>query len=222
MSSKGKPRPITGAAVRAYRRELGLNQKQFAETLGVSQGAISLWEAGRIEIGKQSQQRLLEVFDDRRHDPQLGAFLKRFERERGCQTPLATNPLMRSITMTVWKWNDQFDLGPSQSGLEPCGMVTVCIDELGPAVAIEMPAAGRSERGDIVVFTRTDDTAPSSTGRWLVQQGRGHGASQVLVLEVKRGGSSPPRSTVLFPKGAAYQPSTVDAVFRAVFEGRYL
>jgi hypothetical protein len=73
-----------------------------------------------------------------------------------------------------------------------------------------------------VAFVRDGDSAPQKRGQWLVQQRHGGGAGQVLIIEVKRGGSSPPRSKVILPSGATYDPSAVEAAFRAVCEGRYL
>jgi DNA-binding transcriptional regulator YiaG len=220
MSSKQQPTPITGAAVRAYRKLLAMNQADFAAAVGVSQGLISQWETGMVEVGSDSQTRMWTVFAKHPQHP-LRPFMDKFAAESRGRTPLASNPSGRSISLLVYKWREAFTLDTEPRHCEVVGMVTLNLDAMAEAIALEMPAA-RDKRGDIVAFVRDGDSAPEEPGQWLVQQRRGGGASQVLVIEVKRGGSSPPRSKVILPSGATYDPSAVEAAFRAFFEGRYL
>jgi DNA-binding transcriptional regulator YiaG len=220
MSSKQQPRPITGAAVRAYRRLLAMNQADFAAAVGVSQGLISQWESGAVAVGPDSQRRMWEAFAKHPQHP-LGKFIDKFAEESRGRAPLASNPKGRSLSLLVYRWREDFTLVAEPNQCDVVGMVTLNLDAMGEAIALEMPAA-RDKRGDIVAFVRDGDSAPEEPGQWLVQQRRGAGAGQVLVIEVKRGGSSPPRSKVILPSGATYDPSAVEAAFRAVFEGRYL
>lgn len=41
---------LVGAALRRWREEQGLTQTQFAQKIGISQPAVSLWEAGSVPI----------------------------------------------------------------------------------------------------------------------------------------------------------------------------
>ncbi len=220
MPSKQQPRPITGAAVRAYRKLLAMNQADFAAAVGVSQGLISQWEKGMVEVGSDSQTRMWSAFAKHPQHP-LSPFMEKFAAESRGRAPLASNPIGRSISLLVYKWGEGFTLDAEPRHCEVVGMVTLNLDAMAEAIALEMPAA-RDKRGDIVAFVREGDGAPQEPGQWLVQQRRGGGAGQVLVIEVKRGGSSPPRSKVILPSGATYDPSAVEAAFRGVFEGRYL
>lgn len=220
MTSKQQPRPITGAAVRAYRRLLAMNQADFAAAVGVSQGLISQWETGMVEVGSDSQTRMWSAFAKHPQHP-LRPFMDKFAAESRGRTPLASNPIGRSISLLVYKWREDFSLDAEPNQCDVVGMVTLNLDAMAEAIALEMPAA-RDKRGDVVAFARAGDAAPEEPGQWLVQQRRGAGAGQVLVIEVKRGGSSPPRSKVILPSGATYDPSAVEAAFRAFFEGRYV
>ena len=222
MRSNQKPGPINGAAVKGFRQQLGLNQNAFAKRLGVSQGLVSQWEGGTTAVGPDSQRRLLEAFDGRGGEPSFETFLNEHKAARRGSAPLASHAASRAVTLAVYRWRDDFSLDAAPSQLEPAGFVTVSLDDIAESIAVELPASSRHARGDVMVFRRSEAAAPDATGHWLIQQRRGSGAGQVLVLEVKRGGSSPPRTKVLLPKGATYAPTSVEAAFRAVFEGRYL
>jgi DNA-binding transcriptional regulator YiaG len=221
MSSNQQPRPITGAAVRAYRKLLAMNQADFAAAVGVSQGLISQWESGAVAVGPDSQRRMWDAFAKHPQHP-LAKFMDKFSAESRGRTPLASNPKGRSLSLLIYRWREHFSLDAEPAQCDVVGMITLdLVDATAEAIALEMPAA-RDKRGDILAFVRDGDSAPEESGQWLVQQRRGAGAGQVLVIEVKRGGSSPPRSKVILPSGATYDPSAVEAAFRAVFEGRYL
>jgi len=220
MSSKQQPRPITGAAVRAYRKLLAMNQADFAAAVGVSQGLISQWESGAVAVGQDSQRRMWEAFAKHPQRP-LGQFMEKFAAESRGRAPLASNPKGRSLSLLVYRWCEDFNLDAEPAQCDVVGMLSLNLDTIAEAIALEMPAV-RNKRGDVVAFVRDGDGAPQETGQWLVQQRKGDGAGQVLVIEMKRGGSSPPRSKVILPSGATYDPSAVEAAFRAVFEGRYL
>jgi transcriptional regulator with XRE-family HTH domain len=199
-----------------------MNQADFAAAVGVSQGLISQWEGGSVAVGSDSQRRMWDAFAKHPQHP-LGKFMDKFAAESRGRTPLASNPKGRSLALLVYRWREDFSLDAEPAQCDVVGMVTLNLDTLAEAeaIALEMPAA-RDKPGDIVAFVRDGDSAPEEPGQWLVQQRRGAGAGQVLVIEVKRGGSSPPRSKVILPSGTTYDPSAVEAAFKAVFEGRYL
>lgn len=48
-----------GAELAAKRKAAGLSQRQFAEALGVTQGAVSLYETGRV----RAQERAFEALE---------------------------------------------------------------------------------------------------------------------------------------------------------------
>ncbi|MEI7657782.1 MAG: hypothetical protein WCK33_06925, partial [Phycisphaerae bacterium] len=136
--------------------------------------------------------------------------------------PLASHAASRAVTLAVYRWRDDFSLDAAPSQLEPAGFVTVSLDDIAESIAVELPASSRHARGDVMVFRRSEAVAPDAAGEWLIQQRRGAGASQILIVETKQGGSSPPRSKVLFSKSASFDPASIEAVFRAVYRGQYL
>jgi hypothetical protein len=125
-------------------------------------------------------------------------------------------------TMTVWHWHDQMDLSANPRSLQPAGLITVSLHDPAPVIAIEMPPQARHQRGPIMVFQRADDQPPKADGIYLIQQGRGGGASRLMVVEMKQGGPKSPRMNPLVPKTASMDPKAIEAVFRLVFEGRYV
>lgn len=56
--------PITGEEIRKARKSLGDTQVQFAERIGIHQGTLSNWEAGKLPKTGMTQAFLRRVLDD--------------------------------------------------------------------------------------------------------------------------------------------------------------
>ena len=67
-----------GVNIRKARKAFGLNQTEFAEKMGVSQTAISLWEAGRDKPSALALYRLADVTGDK-------SFIAREVLTRSCE-----------------------------------------------------------------------------------------------------------------------------------------
>jgi transcriptional regulator with XRE-family HTH domain len=66
---------ISGMTVKAYREQLQMSQRDFAEALDVSQGLISLVEIGRNPVSRKLLRRLRERSDEGILNPTFGDFL---------------------------------------------------------------------------------------------------------------------------------------------------
>jgi transcriptional regulator with XRE-family HTH domain len=66
---------ISGTTVKAYREQLQMSQRDFAETLDVSQGLISLVELGRNPVSRKLLRRLRSKSDEGVLNPTFGDFL---------------------------------------------------------------------------------------------------------------------------------------------------
>jgi DNA-binding transcriptional regulator YiaG len=60
MKPSSERRKINGDWVRALRKDLGLNQDELAEQLGVSRSAVARWEADAFRPTKLAAKVLLE------------------------------------------------------------------------------------------------------------------------------------------------------------------
>ncbi len=91
---------ISGLTIRAYRQRLGMSQRDFAETLGVSQGVISLMELGRCSVSRKMLKRLRIRSDE----DALSLTFSEFLSESG--VPLSTEAefnLVRPISLELWQ-----------------------------------------------------------------------------------------------------------------------
>ena len=70
---------LIAAKIQLKRLEMGMNQKEFAKAMGVSQGMVSRWESGEYnfsiltlnEICKKLKLEFIPVIRDRRYKPDV-------------------------------------------------------------------------------------------------------------------------------------------------------
>lgn len=61
---KQSKQPITPVDIRKARQALGDTQQQFADRIGIHQGTLSHWEAGKLPKTGMTQAFLRRVLDD--------------------------------------------------------------------------------------------------------------------------------------------------------------
>ena len=160
MTSSLNPKSISGAAVRAFRRRLGMRQSDFARRVGVTQALVSFWESGKNAVGEESAERMAKVFAGGNDQPSLAEFLGDFETQRSIGAPLTNGTQVMGMTMPIWRWHDQMDLASDPASLESRGIITVSLPTFAPAIAIEMPSAQRSQIPLLTPSSRTVGPAP--------------------------------------------------------------
>lgn len=93
----------------------GLNQIDFAEQLGLSQSALSQLEGGRTGVSEEHIALLRERFGEAHLPQTFSHFLRDIERSRSQGQAAVTAPDSRWLALTVWAWQEGFDLGQTPS-----------------------------------------------------------------------------------------------------------
>ena len=131
---------LNGADIRRYRKTIRLTQVEFAERMGVSQSALSLLEGGRIAVSEDHAAQLRQRFGGHDFEPQFATFLRDLEaRQKGTHAAL-TRATGRYLTLTVWRWEDGFDLSHAPGPECAVNVVTVRATDR-PTIAFQMPRA---------------------------------------------------------------------------------
>lgn len=145
---------ITGSDIRRYRKAVRQTQADFAGTMGISQAALSLIEQGRTAVSAEHVAALKERFVAPRFGPTFAEFAGGVEREKADHQAALESPGVRYLTLTVWRWEEGFDLGRTLTPDQAAGVIT--IEATGaPAIALKMPRkSSQWEAGEIFVFKR--------------------------------------------------------------------
>lgn len=219
---------ISGSDIRRYRKAINLSQVDFAEQLGLSQSALSQLEGGRTGVSDEHITLLRGRFGEA-HLPQIFSdFLREIERSRSQGQAAATAPDSRWLALTVWAWQEGFDLGQTPSPDQAVDMVLV---RPGDASVIAFRIEKRSQywaAGEILVFEQTSAQEVNDGELCLVrvQHPRARGMRTLIAVahftHPKRGRTL--RFEPISPAGAALpaDDGRVIAVFRAIYRGRHL
>jgi transcriptional regulator with XRE-family HTH domain len=210
---------LNGRVIRAYRMAVALNQSEFADRVGITQGALSLWESGKTAISASSADRLWRVFDAPPWTPTLSAFI---EKQAAAQRPTASLPVHDSgsyQTLLVWRWTPDLDLGDDPSSFEVRGIVTVRMEPGIEALALELPPQQRYQRGEIAVFRPKTGRDFTPGGLYLIQK---VGAGRVVIAE--HGGTAKRRGRLRarWPAAGDLTVTEDDVVLGCTFRGRYV
>lgn len=143
---------MKGSDVRRYRRSIGLNQARFARRLGVTQSALSRFEAGRIALSDEHVERLVQNFTAADFKLPFAEFLRQINHEAELDHPALTTELGRQLLLTVWRWEDGFDLFRIPAAGSAVGSVMIPFTKRA-TIAFEMPrSTDRWSKGEVLVF----------------------------------------------------------------------
>jgi len=143
---------LKGNDVRQYRRLVGLNQIQFARRLGVTQSSLSRIEAGRIAVADEHVERLIRNFTGQEFKPSFADFQRQLEKEAERQQPALTIEAGRQFLLTVWRWEEGFDLSRIPNADLAVGTVAIPYTK-NATIAFEMSRASEKwSKGEIIVF----------------------------------------------------------------------
>lgn len=222
-TAPGENIPITGDIVRRYRRLLGLQQSEFAERWGLTQGAQSQIESGRLAISEERAAVLSTTFSGTGGELPFTRYLRQFSRERRDSLPLIGHPSATYTTLTVWRWRDDLDLAADPIGLEQAGLVTIRLQPGVRALALEVQIKDGLETlvftpvefidlraGDLVLFQPAADDLPTAA-----------------IAAVEQTGQTSSRRTRFRPilpksKPREVRPSDLTGLLRCIYRGRYL
>jgi transcriptional regulator with XRE-family HTH domain len=188
---------LNGADIRRYRKTIRLTQVEFAERMGVSQSALSLLESGRIAVSEDHVGQLRQQFGGREFKPSFPKFLEDLEVSRKAAQAALTTATGRYLTLTVWRWEDGFDLSHPPGPECAVNVVTVRATDL-PTIAFQMPRASTHwAKNEILVF---EECQPDELAD-----------GDICLLQVATSRSRVPRTTIgLAQLGAtSNSPSTI-------------
>lgn len=143
---------LTGADIRRYRKSIGHTQVEFAERMGVSQSALSLMESGRIAVSEDHVDQLKERFRGREVKRAFTDFLTSLKATRAAAGASLATSTGRYLTLTVWRWEDGFDLGGPPAPEMAVNVVTIRATDK-PTIAFQMPRVSPHwAKDEILVF----------------------------------------------------------------------
>ncbi len=143
---------LTGADIRRYRKSIGHTQVEFAERMGVSQSALSLLESGRIAVSEVHVDQLKERFRGRDVKRAFTKFLTSLKARRAAAGASLATSIGRYLTLTVWRWEDGFDLGGPPAPETAVNVVSIRATDK-PMIAFQMPQASPHwAKDEILVF----------------------------------------------------------------------
>lgn len=178
---------LKGSDIRRYRRTIGLNQADFARRLGVTQSALSRFEAGRIAISDEHLAQLRKGFPSPDVTPSFAEFSRHLEQE---SQPALTRSLGRHLLLTVWPWEEGFDLSKCPPADSAAGVVAIPFTEKA-TIAFRMARSGELwTKGDVIIFEECDIQELRKDDVCLVHQKAGRASTTTLVrAEIARTGT---------------------------------
>lgn len=149
---------LNGADIRRYRKSIELTQVDFAKRMGVSQSALSLLESGRIAVSDDHVAELTDRFRGRGLKQMFTEFLLALKATQAAAGASLATSTGHYLTLTVWRWEDGFDLGGPPAPEMAVNVVTMRAADK-PTIAFQMPRASPHWAEDeILVF---EECAPS-------------------------------------------------------------
>lgn len=216
---------ITGELVRRYRKLIGLQQSEFANRWGLSQGALSQIEGGRLAISEDRATLLAKAFAGKGGEVPFPQFAQQFSRERRQSLPLVGHPTASYATLVAWRWSEDIDLAAEPVGLAPAGLVTLRLEQGVRALAFDAPLEP-DERHETLVFVPTP-FAEIASGDLVLYQRAGNGPSAAVIASVEHTGITSSRRTRLHSmlprekRGREVRAEDVAALLRCVYRARY-
>ncbi len=224
---RGDAELLTGADIRRYRKSIGLTQLDFAKRMEVSQSALSLLESGRIAVSDDHVERLQERFRGRNVERAFTEYLSALEADRAASGAALTASTGRHLTLTVWRWEDGYDLGQAPSPEQVADLVTIRATS-NATIAFQMPQeSGHWARDEILVFEECRSADVMDEDVCLLQLKPARTRTPRTVLAVARRSSarrSPAQLTPIRSKGPTFAADneSVQVLMRVSFRGRNL
>jgi len=218
---------LTSADVKRYRESIGLTQIEFAKRIGVSQSALSLMESGRIAVSDRHVERLREQFLGRGHEQPFTEFLSAVEAERKASGPALTALIGRYLTLTVWRWEDGFDLSRPPAPDQAVSVVTIQSTDR-QAIAFQMSRESKYWAGhELLVLAECRPTEVKDRDVCLIQfkPPRTRALKTVLAIaHVASPRGSSPQLTPIAPRCPTLwaNDEAIRVLMRTVFRGRRL
>lgn len=215
--------PITGEIIRRYRKLLGLQQSEFAQRWGLTQGALSQIESGRLGISQERSALLSTTFSGTRAELPFKRFLSQFSAERRKALPLVGHPSATYTTLTVWSWREDLDLAADPIGLEHAGLVTIRLQPRVRALALEVPIKDGLET---LVFAYTE-YVDLRAGDVVLYQPASDEPVAAAIATVEQSGQTSSRRTRFRPvspksKPREVRPADLAGLLRCIYRGRYI
>lgn len=216
---------MTGADIRRYRRAIGWKQTQFAAKIGLSQGALSMLEAGRIGVSEDHIAQLKKLFDGANLKPRFSDFLSQVQLERAQEQAAVSSPGGRYLTLTAWLWQEGLDLGKPMPRDQAGGLVTVETHGF-EAIAFRMTTSTSAwQKGEIIVFERCEQREIRNGELCLVHLKPPRSRTPRTLIATAK--IDPPDAwsklilTALSPaSGRVHPDSQITAFFREIYRGR--
>jgi transcriptional regulator with XRE-family HTH domain len=221
-------RVLTGSDLRRYRKLLGMTQTQFARQLGLAQATLSQIEGGRIALSNEHLQKLGERFKSARFKPTFAEFQRGVEQGMSQSQAALAAPRARYCTLSVWAWEDGFDLGRVPAPDSAVDLVTVRACDK-PVIALQV---GRQtdhwEAGETFVFEQCsrDDVQDGDICLLQVRPPRARATKTMIAIAHiapgKRGRAL--HFEPVSPSGAIFAPidDSLLGILRAIYRGRHL
>lgn len=193
----------------------------------MSQAALSLIEKGRTALSAAHLENLAARFNGPDYQPTFSEFGRRLQEDAVAGQAALDSPGVRFLTLTVWRWDDAFDLGRRFTPDESAGLVTVRATDRR-AIAFIMPQkSAHWVSREILVFeqSRVEDVRDGDV--CLVQSALPRGGGTRTAICVAHAAPSKRGRELhlepLSPAGSfiAATPEGVRAIFRVTFRGRY-
>lgn len=114
---------ISGFELRKFREQIGWNQSQLADALGVTQSALSMIERGRILVSQAHIDRLEAGTKDAK--PTFKEYLAALKTEHAHTNASLFTASARHSTLPVYRWEEGLDLSRKLFPSESIDLVTV-------------------------------------------------------------------------------------------------
>ncbi len=218
---------VTGSDVRRFRRQIGWNQKRFAERMSLSQSALSLLESGKIGVSDEHLARLRAKFSGDEVSTTFEQFLAEVNASAAAQRAALHSPGARHVLLTVWGCEGGLDLARPLPPSQAVGLVAVR-DSARPAIALSMPrASAHWAAGEILVFEECSTDHVRNGAVCLVQVAQPRGRGTRTVIAVAHVGPTKREQSLHFepisPAGPVFavEPAAIIALLRVTFRARY-
>lgn len=182
---------ITGNDIRRYRKTLGLKQAEFATLFEISQSAFSRLESGKIAISDAHFDLLKKRFRAPDFDPPFVDFVRQAAREKTKDLVFLEPTVGRHLLLTVWRWEEGFDLTRVPTQEQGVGLVTIPATDKA-TIAFQMPRSSQKWlKGDILVFEECKRADIREGDLCLVHYLRGRGVKTNLAEAAHQAGGAP-------------------------------
>ncbi len=216
---------ISGADIRRYRKAIGYSQIDFAQRLRVSQSGLSQLENGQIAVSNEHSSQLEEHFSGKDLEMTFKAFLKNRLTTRATAQRALAKATGNYLTLTVWRWEDGYDLGQVPLPDQAVNLVTIQATS-NTTIAFQLPnETTHWARDEIFVFEecRAVDILDQDVCLLQFKPPRARTLKTVLAIAQHASISGTlPHLVVLSPRCSTLvaNDDSIHFLMRAVFRGR--